>query len=181
MGTQSYWSAVFSISTWIEFLENGAAVAGFQQGQWSVVQRIKPGDHLLCYVMKASRWAGVVEAVSEPFQDNTRIWSKGLYPGRVTVKPLALLPIDLAVSVAEIRDDLVAFKKLIRPNVWGHLFKNSPYAWIPEDGEIIEKALLAAKSKPVPYSIALGRFSKDEIEDLEKLRKFELENSFQLL
>lgn len=173
MDNRSYWSAVFSIVTWAEFLNHGADTAGFQDGMWSVVQRIKSGDYLLCYVMKISRWAGLLEVIAEPFQDDTRIWKGKVYRSRVTVKPLVILPVKSAVPVYEVRNELLTFKQLNRPNSWGYLFKNSPSLWPVEDGTAIANAITQAKLHTQSRSINMSRFSKLDKQDLANLHEVE--------
>lgn len=42
---------LFTLDTWEEFLKYGASVSGFREGRWSRVQKIEPGDLLLCYII----------------------------------------------------------------------------------------------------------------------------------
>ena len=42
-------------------------MSGFSEKRWATVQKIKPGDHLLCYLTRVSRWVGLLEAVGKPF------------------------------------------------------------------------------------------------------------------
>ena len=48
------WACV-TVETWQEFLDHGGDVTGFREKRWKTVQ-IKHGDHLLCYLTRASRW-----------------------------------------------------------------------------------------------------------------------------
>jgi predicted RNA-binding protein with PUA-like domain len=71
MSTRNYWLDLFSFTTWQEFLDAGANVPGFRENRWKVIQQMKIGDYLLCYLTGVSRWIGVLEVVSEPYQDNS--------------------------------------------------------------------------------------------------------------
>jgi len=42
-------------------------VSGFRESRWATVQKIKPGDYLLCYLTGISRFIGALEVVSPPF------------------------------------------------------------------------------------------------------------------
>ena len=41
-------------------MDHGGEVSGFSE-------RMKPGDYLLCYLTRVSRWIGVLEVTGEPF------------------------------------------------------------------------------------------------------------------
>jgi hypothetical protein len=77
---RTYWIDLFTIETWREFLDHGGDVSGFSEKRWATVQKVKPGDYLLCYLTQASRWAGVLEAVGEPFHDEEQSGSPRLTP-----------------------------------------------------------------------------------------------------
>jgi hypothetical protein len=57
---------LFTLDTWEEFLQHGASVTGFREGRWSRVQKIEPGDLLLCYIIGLKRWVGVLEVTGPP-------------------------------------------------------------------------------------------------------------------
>lgn len=72
---RTYWLNLFTVETWKEFQDHGGNVSGFNEKRWSTVRRIKPGDYLLCYLTRVSRWVGLLEVVGEPFFDEEPIWS----------------------------------------------------------------------------------------------------------
>lgn len=88
---RNYWLDLFTGTTWEGFQSAGGEVSGFRERRWKTVQRIKPGDYLLCYLTGVSRWIGVLEVTSEPFRDDTPIWSDEEFPCRVRVRPLVTL------------------------------------------------------------------------------------------
>lgn len=53
---------------------------------------VKPGDYLLCYLTRVSRWVGVLEVTGEPFVDQGPIWSSQVYPSRLPVRVVLALP-----------------------------------------------------------------------------------------
>ncbi len=80
MSNRVYWLDLFTGVTWKEFLTAGGGVSGFRESRWSTVQKIKPGDYLLCYLTGVSRFVGVLEAVSTPFRDSSPIWKDESFP-----------------------------------------------------------------------------------------------------
>jgi hypothetical protein len=83
---RTYWLDLFTVETWQEFRDNGANVSGFSEARLATVKRMKPGDYLLCFLTRASRWVGILEVTGEPFFDETPIWSSQVFPSRVPVK-----------------------------------------------------------------------------------------------
>lgn len=86
MNKRNYWLDLFTGTTWQEFLDAGGEISGFRENRWKTVQKIKPGDYLLCYLTGLFRWIGILEIVSEPFKDETPIWKFDTFPCRLKVK-----------------------------------------------------------------------------------------------
>jgi len=145
----NYWLDLFSFQTWQEFIDAGSKVAGFRRFHWTSVQKIEPGDFLLCYLVRVSRWVGLLEVTSEPFLDSSRIWKGDLFPARVRVKPNILLSPEAGVPVESLRDRLSVFKNLKDQRHWGVAFRKCPLRWTPEDGELIIRALRDSAAHPV--------------------------------
>jgi hypothetical protein len=157
---RTYWLDLFTVETWKEFLDHGGNVSGFSDKRWATVQKIKPGDYLLCYLTRVSRWVGLLEVTSEPFFDEEPIWSSKVYPSRIGVRvELALAP-EQGVPVLEMREELTVFRGLDNPNRWQGPFRGSPVRWKAADGEAIIRALQDAKANPVVRP--LGRLGKSD-------------------
>ena len=72
----NYWLDLFTPYTWRRFREHGASISGFPPRQRKTAhERIEPGDYFLCYLVKLSRWSGVLEIVSDVFEDGTPIFA----------------------------------------------------------------------------------------------------------
>lgn len=147
--SRTYWIDLFTVETWKEFRDHGGDVAGFGEKRWTTVQRIRPGDYLLCYLTQASRWIGLLEATGEPFQDDAPIWKSQVYPSRVRVRPIVALSPEHGIPVMDLRDELSVFRDLTNPNRWQGPFRGSPGRWKPADGEVIIRALQDAEANPV--------------------------------
>lgn len=149
MSTRNYWLDLFTGTTWQEFLDAGAQISGFRESRWSIVQQIKPGDYLICYLTGISRWIGVLEVVSESFKDETQIWKDEVFPCRVRVKLLVGLTPETAVPIIELRDQLSIFENVSSPVSWtGHL-RGSPTKWKVSDGTIVVHAIQEAQRNPL--------------------------------
>jgi len=146
---RSYWIDLFTVETWKEFQDHGSDVSGFSEKRWVTVQRIKPGDYLLCYLTRVSRWVGVLEVTGKPFFDEEPIWSSSVYPSRVPVRAVLQLSPEHGVPVLNMREELTIFRGLDNPNQWQGPFRGSPNRWKAADGEAIVRALQDAEANPV--------------------------------
>jgi hypothetical protein len=155
---RTYWIDLFTIETWKEFLDHGGDVSGFSEKRQATVQRMKPGDYLLCYLTLVSRWVGVLEVTGEPFFDEAPIWSSRVFPSRVRVRVVLALRPEHGVPVLDMRGALTVFQNLDNPNRWQGPFRGSPTRWKPADGEAVVRALQEAEANPVDRP--LGRLAK---------------------
>lgn len=153
MSSRNYWLDLFTWATWQEFLEAGATVSGFRESRWNVLQQVKPGDYLLCYMTGISRWIGILEVISEPFKDNTPIWKEDEFPCRVRVKLLVGLTLETAVPIFELRDQLSIFEGVTSPGAWTGSLRGSPRKWKVSDGEAVVKAVQEAQRNPTPRPV----------------------------
>jgi predicted RNA-binding protein len=164
---RTYWIDLFTLETWKEFQDHGSDVSGFSEKRRTTVQKIKPGDYLLCYLTRVSRWVGLLEVVGEPYFDEQPIWSSQTYPSRVSVRVLLALPPEQGVPVLDMRDELTVFRDLGNPNKWQGPFRGSPTKWKTIDGEAVVRALEDAKAHPVERPLGrLGKSSGPAVADV---------------
>lgn len=148
--SRNYWLDLFTGKTWEEFLRNGANVSGFRLRRRKTALRIKPGDYLLCYVTKISRFIGVLEVTSVSFVDtNKRIWEDDLFPIRFNVKLVTKLDPQYAIPLHVVTKDLSKFQKLNTVNAWGGFLRGSPVLFHPNDAQVIISAINGAIKNPV--------------------------------
>jgi hypothetical protein len=110
-------------------------------------EKVKPGDFLVCYVVKLSRWSGVLEVSGTAFEDGTPIFAdeNDPFPIRFKVRPLAMLDFEHAIPIEELWDQLSFTKSLTRGAVgWAQAAKlrASLAAMIDEDGMVIKNAII---------------------------------------
>src|SRR5215204_7777618 len=147
--TPSYWLDLFTFETWNEFLAAGGAVSGFRETRWKTVQKLKPGDILLCYLTGVGRWVGILEVAGPAFKDNAPIWKVSDFPARVPVKLIRKLDPVFGIPVIEMKSKLSVFQNLKNPHAWTGHFRGSPYRWNPKDGEAVVAAVIDAELHPV--------------------------------
>jgi hypothetical protein len=144
-----YWLDLFTGTTWKEFRDAGATVSGFRENRWKTVQRIKPGDFLLCYLTGVMRWIGLLEVTSNAYQDSSPIWHDAVFSSRLHVRPIISLDPEFGVPLFSLRDKLSFFQNMSSLIAWTGQFRGSPKEFKREDAEVIIAALKTAQADPV--------------------------------
>ncbi len=140
---------LFTPETWNAFQAHGCDVTGFTAGHWSRARNlVRPGDVFVCYMVRLSRWCGLLEAVSEVYEDDSPIFRQSNDPWttRFTVKPLVVLSPETAIPIRQ-------------PEIWQGFSRTRPlqqdsHSWpvkavlqsslvklSPEDGAFLAAAL----------------------------------------
>lgn len=144
----NYWIDLFTGETWKEFLDAGARVSGFRSSRWAVVQKVRKGDRLICYLTGVSRFVGMLEVTGEPYQDETPIWKQDVYPCRLPVHAIIALEPSFGVPIYDLRDQLSCFTESTSPHAWKGAVRGSPTRWSKTDGDAVFEALCYAKEHP---------------------------------
>jgi hypothetical protein len=139
---RTYWVQVFTAKTWAQFIDRGGTITGFRETRWNHIQKVKPGDRILCYLTGLSKWVGVLDVASEPYLDTARIWEEELFPCRIEVQLVASVPLEHGVPIRELKQ-----LSIFRIKNWGLYLVASPSKWTTGDGEIVTKAIEAAESQ----------------------------------
>ena len=105
-----YFLNLFTPETWQAFREHGAAISGFRHRQRKVArERVGPGDVFLCYLVRLSRWCGVLEITSNAFIDDAPIFSDpDPFVVRFKVRSEVMLEPERSIPITENR-------------IWNHL------------------------------------------------------------
>jgi len=154
---------LFTPETWAAFQYHGSAVSGFPMSMKSRAQHIaKPGDLFLCYMVRVSRWCGLLEIVDGPFIDEKPIFKSEADPFivRFKVRPLVVLNDDkmIPVSAPEIWRTLSFTRQLDAANPgsgWAYKAKlAASLVAIPEvDGDFLSARLKQQLTTPTSYPL----------------------------
>jgi len=155
----NYWLDLFTLETWGEAGQHGFSVSGFRRSRWATVQKIKPGDLLICYLTKASRFVDALKVISEPYLDETPIWKSDVFPCRFRVEPIVALRPEHGIPVKDLRDKLSYFRDMKSPISWTGHFRGSPARMSQDDGDAIVGTLRQAEASPTgrPLPRALSK------------------------
>lgn len=139
-----YWLDLFTPETWEEARSAGFKISGFRETRWSIVSRIEPGDLLICYITKISRFSGILEVISKPYVDKEKagqVWRHDSFPCLMDVKPIITLDFLHSIPTNEVIPKLSISPK------WGGLVRGSPKLIPFSDGEIIRNMLKDSKKE----------------------------------
>jgi predicted RNA-binding protein len=97
----AYFIDLFSPETYEAFRSSSRDVSGFRLRQKAVTERIKPGDMLVCYMTRLSRWFGLLEVVEGPYIDSKPIFAPEDEPFvvRFRVRPLILFDPEKSIPI----------------------------------------------------------------------------------
>ena len=166
----TYWLDLFTGQTWQEFRDYGASVSGFRKRMHNAVERIRPGDILLCYLTGVMRWVGALE-VHGRSRDKKSIWQFDEFPERVSVKPLVLLAPEYGVPMDELEAKVDFYRsRADRPGFNGFLRMSPNRFKRASDGELILNLLWAAEKQPVTRPVDPKKLARRPFYKAEKKR-----------
>jgi hypothetical protein len=97
-----YYLDLFTPETWAAFRKHGGEIRGFREKQRKSAERIEPGDIFLCYLVRVSRWCGVLQITSKSFTDTTPIFlNPDPFVVRFRVKPLITLDLEQSIPMLD--------------------------------------------------------------------------------
>ena len=97
----NYWTDLFTPETYEGFSKSDRTISGFRESQRGMADRIQAGDKLICYLVRMSRWIGVLDVLEGPFIDRTPIFvpEDDPFVVRFKVTPTVWLPLDKTIPM----------------------------------------------------------------------------------
>ena len=144
----AYYLNLFSPETYEVFTRSNKDTSGFRVRQQNAASRIAVGDKFICYMIKLSRWVGVLEVMSKWFRDDTPLYYETDDPFviRFKVRPLAWLPKEKAIPI---RDERVWHRLSFTRDYgldypyWTGKLRTNLNQLDEEDGRFLEELILA--------------------------------------
>jgi len=165
----NYYINLYSPFTYERFTKSDQTITGFRFRQKLQASRLNPGDKLICYITKLSRWVGVLEVLGNYFIDNKPIFSdeNDIFIVRFNVNPICWLSVENSIPIhtEEIWNGL-SFTKDLEPKSigWTGKVRASLTSLSEEDGFFLEKILIEQTSMKKLFPI-------DEVEYEKLLRQ----------
>lgn len=156
--SMAYYIDLFSPETYEAFSNSDRSVSGFRARHEGLAKRIHPGDTLVCYVTKLSRWVGLLTVDHGPYEDHSPIFIPENDPFiiRFKVNPIAWLDLDKAVPIhdEEMWKGLSFTRDLPKSSIaWTGKVRGSLVRLDEADGEFIAGVLERQVSTPKVYPI----------------------------
>jgi hypothetical protein len=167
----NYWSDLFTPETFEAFARSDRTISGFRESQRSMAEKVRVGDKFICYMVRMSRWIGVLDVLEGPFTDNTPIFVPDDDPFvvRFKVKSTVWLPLEKTIPIhePEVYSHLT-FTRNVKPGgYWLGPLRRSLVKLNQDDGAFLDSLLhrLQADSRTFPVdSEQYGRALKRRIQ-----------------
>ncbi|MFO7661898.1 MAG: hypothetical protein R6X18_04825 [Chloroflexota bacterium] len=161
----TYYINLFSPETYEAFSKSDRTISGFRTRQKNAASKILPGDKLVCYLTKLSRWIGVLEVESESFENNEPIFygQNDPFVIRFKVKPIVWLPKEKAIPI---RDnsvwDILSFTRDVDKNssAWTGKLRSSLNQLEGSDGYYLERLLIKQEHNEKIFQVDESEYSK---------------------
>jgi|688.fasta_scaffold21401_7 hypothetical protein len=142
----TYWTDLFTPETYEAFSRSNRNISGFRESQKGMAEKVRVGDKFLCYMVRMSRWIGVLEVLEGPFVDDSPLFLPEDDPFiiRFKVLPTVWLPIEQTISI---QDDSVFSRLTFTRNVeeggyWLGPLRRSLQKMDAEDGRFLNDLLV---------------------------------------
>jgi hypothetical protein len=161
----AYFLDLFSPETYEAYGNSDRTVSGFRPRQRNAAARINPGDKLLCYVTKLSRWVGVLRVIDGPFIDDQPIFyaENDPFVVRFHVAPEVWLPVEKAIPIYadEVWNRLSFTREYLRGlSTWTGKIRASLATLSDDDGSFLEKLLVAQARDGKDYPVHKEEYGK---------------------
>jgi hypothetical protein len=156
----TYFTDLFTPETWKAFREHGTNVSGFRERQRQAAERVSKGDILCCYLVRLSRWCGLLEVTSDVYIDASPIFADpDPFVVRFKVRPLTILDPGFAIPIfdAALWPHLSITRDLeIRSFGWAQTanMRSSLRALTPQDGELLRKVIFEQAERRRSYPLS---------------------------
>jgi len=152
----SYYLHLFSPVTYDEFLSAKEYIPGFRPGLMNAAKKIQPGDVLICYLTKVSRWVAALQVTGELYEDHAPRFATAKDPFvlRVKAEPMVLLDPMFGIPVKEdfIWNNLSFTAGKSRDDSrWTGPFRSSLRLLSEKDGAFLLRTLQAQNHYPIDY------------------------------
>jgi hypothetical protein len=153
----TYFLNLFTPETWQAFQEHGATISGFRHRQRKTArERVEPGDVFLCYLVRLSRWCGILQITSKAFIDDTPIYSDpDPFVVRFQVRSEVVLEPERSIPITEDRLwNYLSITKGTEKGVKGWAvahFRSSLREIDADDGKLIDSVLREQGDRQLVY------------------------------
>lgn len=142
----SFWTDLFTPETYEAFSRSDRTVSGFRETQRGMADRVRPGDIFVCYMVKMSRWIGILEVVEGPFVDRTPLFlpEDDPFVVRFKVEPKAWHSLEHTIPIhdEDVFSRLTFTRDVEERGYWLGPLRRSLQTLVDEDGLFLNQLLL---------------------------------------
>jgi hypothetical protein len=154
----AYYIDLFSPETYEAFSKSDRSVSGFRARHEGLAKRIIPGDTLVCYVTKLSRWIGLLTVDNGPYKDDFPIFTVDTDPFTIRFKVTSAVWLELDKAVPIHDEEMwkgLSFTRDLPQNsiAWTGKVRGSLVRLDEADGEFIAHVLRRQASTPRTFPI----------------------------
>jgi hypothetical protein len=157
-----YYLGLFTVDSWREFKGHGGAVMGFNANKINQVAKLRPGDHILCYLTKVSSFVGVMRVAGASYVDDTPIWSDGSFPVRLPVQITLETLLSHALPIRSLAGKLSFLPSNMSGSGWSIHVRTSPRQWKTEDALAVITGLQDQLTSTTNESLAATQGAFDQ-------------------
>ncbi len=162
----TYWTDLFTPETYEAFARSDRTISGFRESQRCMADKVRVGDKFICYMVRMSRWIGVLDVSEGPFIDKTPIFVPDDDPFivRFKVKCAAWLPLEQTVPIHE--PDVyshLTFTRDVKPGgYWLGPLRRSLVKLNDQDGAYLESLLHQLQGEPRTFPVDEEQYERLE-------------------
>ncbi|MCS6851063.1 MAG: hypothetical protein NZ700_07830 [Gemmataceae bacterium] len=160
----NYWTNLFTPETFEAFSRSDRTVSGFRESQRSMADKVRVGDKFICYMVRMSRWIGVLEVVEGPFTDRTPIFLPDEDPFviRFRVRTIAWLPLEKTIPIHEPEVySRLTFTRDVKPGgYWLGPLRRSLVKLHHDDGVFLEELLPKLQNDDRTFAIDQEQYKR---------------------
>ncbi len=155
----AYYIDLFSPETYYAYSASDQSISGFRERHKATASLLKPGDKLICYMTKLSRWVGILEVKSPFFLDDAPIFIQPVDPFivRFKVSPSIWLTPEQAIPInQDVCWKNLSFTKSLpkKSQAWTGMVRGSLRKLDDEDGLFLETLLHKQIDNPKVYPLS---------------------------
>ena len=153
----NFWTDLFTPETYEAFSNSDRTISGFRETQRGFADRVQIGDKFICYMVRMSRWIGILEVVEGPFIDRTPVFvaEDDPFVVRFRVRPTVWLPLEKTVPIQddEVFSRLTFTRDVEEGGYWLGPLRRSLQKLAPEDGEFLTSLLTRQNGQQKSYDV----------------------------
>jgi hypothetical protein len=172
----NYLTDLFTPETFEAFGRSDRSVSGFRESQQPMAEKVCVGDKFVCYMVRTSRWIGILEVLEGPFIDRTPIFVPQNDPFivRFKVRPEVWLPLEQTIPIheQEVYSQLTFTRDVKEGGYWLGPLRRSLQRLDDQDGQLLDSLLHRQSREQHIFAV-----DKDQYERALKRRIQRLEGS----